>query len=62
MFTRRRPTPAGKDSRSRRLPLRWAFIVAISIVAGIGIGIKAGLGAGIMAGVSVSVGLHTLID
>lgn len=62
MFRRRRPAPVDEEPRPRRLPLRWAFIVVISVVAGIGIGIKAGLGAGIMAGVSAAVGLHTLID
>jgi hypothetical protein len=62
MVTIRRAAPADEEPKPRRLPLRWAFIVAISVVAGIGIGMKVGLGPGIMAGVSVAVGLHTLID
>jgi hypothetical protein len=62
MLRKRRAPPVDEEPKPRRLPLRWAFIIVVSVAAGIGIGMKAGAGAGIMAGVSAAVGLHTLID
>jgi hypothetical protein len=61
MFMARRGRPDG-EPRARRLPQRWALIVAASLITGVAVAMKAGLGAAIVAGVTVAVGLHTMME
>ena len=49
--------PAGKS----RLPLRWAFIIAVSTAVGLGIGIIGGLVPGITIGMALAGLLHEVL-
>lgn len=50
----------GEDS-TRRLPLRWAVILAIAAGAAAPAGAGAGLAAGIAAFIGVAVALHSMV-
>lgn len=54
MTTSANRQPTGKG----RLPLRWAFIIAVSTAAGLGIGIIGGLVPGITIGIALAGLLH----
>lgn len=55
------PSANGQPAGKSRLPLRWAFIIAVSTAVGLGIGIIGGLVPGITIGMALAGLLHEVL-